>query len=119
MTAALRRRAHPVPIPRAAFLLGSIMPDIPFWLLSIFGGLYFRYVLGWESDVAARHMFDTLYFHDPAGFRVQCAAFTNALADRTGVALAFAATYRDHPALAVLVLQCCHVAFGGGYFDTP
>lgn len=65
MTAALRKRLRPTPIPRGAFLLGAIMPDLPFWLLSIGGGVYFRYWLGWERDAAARHMFDTLYFSDP------------------------------------------------------
>jgi len=65
MTAALRKRLRPLPIPQRAFLLGSVMPDIPFWLLSIGGGLYFRYGLGWSGEAAARHMFDTLYFYNP------------------------------------------------------
>ncbi len=65
MTAALRKRIRSQPIPRGAFLLGSVMPDIPFWLLSIGGGIFYRYWLGWSREAAARHMFDTLYFFDP------------------------------------------------------
>lgn len=65
MTAALRKSLRPTPIPRGAFLLGSVMPDFPFWLLSIGAGLYFRYWMGWSGEAAARHMFDTLYFFDP------------------------------------------------------
>ncbi len=65
MTAALRKRLRPLPIPRGAFLLGAVLPDVPLWLLSVGGGLYFRYGRGWSTEAVARHMFGTLYFEDP------------------------------------------------------
>ncbi len=51
MTAALRTRLRPLPIPRGAFLLGAVLPDVPLWLLSVGGGLYFRYGREWRRAV--------------------------------------------------------------------
>lgn len=58
----LRRTA---PIPRSAFLLGAIAPDVPLYLLSIGGFVYYRYGQGWEVGRTFEYMFDTLFFTDP------------------------------------------------------
>lgn len=65
MTAALDKALPRIPIVQSAFLLGSVAPDIPLWLLSIGGIVYYRYILGWSASDTFNHMFDTLYFHDP------------------------------------------------------
>ena len=65
MTAALDKTLPRVPIVKSAFLLGSVAPDIPLWLLSIGGMVYYQYVLDWSAADTFNHMFDTLYFHDP------------------------------------------------------
>jgi hypothetical protein len=68
INAALRKRANAggaLDIPRRAFLLGAVLPDIPLWLLWIGAYAYYRYVLG---DVAVTPMdprFDQLYFTNP------------------------------------------------------
>ena len=51
--------------PASAVLLGSVAPDIPLYFLSIGGGLWFRFVEGWEPGEVARHMFGTLFYKDP------------------------------------------------------
>ena len=65
MTAALRRAWKHQPPPASAFLLGSVAPDIALYLLSLGGALHFRYLLGWSAEATWRHLFDTLYFHNP------------------------------------------------------
>ena len=64
MTAALDKALPRVPILRQAFLLGSIAPDIPLWILSIGGMIYYQFILGWSAAAAAHLMFDELYFHN-------------------------------------------------------
>ncbi|MEM7477351.1 MAG: metal-dependent hydrolase [Planctomycetota bacterium] len=51
--------------PASAVLLGALAPDIPLYFLSIGGGLWFRFVEGWEPGEIARHMFGTLFYEDP------------------------------------------------------
>lgn len=65
MTVALDKRLPRVPIHRTAFLLGSVAPDIPLWLLSTGGIIYYHLILGWSTQAAFHLMFDTLYFHNP------------------------------------------------------
>jgi membrane-bound metal-dependent hydrolase YbcI (DUF457 family) len=65
MTAALDKGLPRVPIVRNAFLLGSIAPDLPLWLLSIGGIVYYHFYLGWSAADAFRLMFGQLYFHHP------------------------------------------------------
>ena len=65
MTAALRRAWKRQPPPASACLLGSVAPDIALYLLSLGGALHFRYLLGWSAEATWRHLFDTLYFHNP------------------------------------------------------
>ncbi|MBW4421633.1 MAG: metal-dependent hydrolase [Myxacorys californica WJT36-NPBG1] len=65
MTAALGKALARVPIVKGAFLLGAIAPDLPLWLLSIGGVLYYHLILGWTWAETARLMFDDLYFHHP------------------------------------------------------
>lgn len=60
----LKRRDYPVHL--TAFLLGSVIPDIPFFVLTILGGIYFTWlapVPTGESPLIYMHM--TLYFTDP------------------------------------------------------
>ncbi|MEB3360254.1 MAG: metal-dependent hydrolase [Synechococcales bacterium] len=65
MTAVLDRACCRVPIVKSAFLMGSVAPDLPLWLLSIGGLLYYRYFLGWETAAAFQRMFDELFFQNP------------------------------------------------------
>ncbi|MCG8348513.1 MAG: metal-dependent hydrolase [Chloroflexales bacterium] len=65
ITAVLRKKLRRVPIPRSAFLFGSIMPDIPLYLLSFGGAIYYRFVRGMELGAAMNYMFDDLFFNDP------------------------------------------------------
>ncbi|MEM9568326.1 MAG: metal-dependent hydrolase [Cyanobacteria bacterium P01_E01_bin.34] len=52
------------PLVTSAFLLGSIAPDIPLYLLSVSG--YFHYTnRGMSAAEAFRHMFNDLFFNDP------------------------------------------------------
>jgi membrane-bound metal-dependent hydrolase YbcI (DUF457 family) len=68
MTAALNRvlGRRQVTVRRNAFLLGAVLPDIPFWLLTIAGEIYYRWfaaTLTGESPMVYLHM--RLYFTDP------------------------------------------------------
>ena len=65
MTAALERGLPRVPIVKAAFLLGSVAPDLPLWLLSLGGAAYYHLILGWSPAKTADFMFSYLYFHHP------------------------------------------------------
>ncbi|MGF1498431.1 MAG: metal-dependent hydrolase [Elainellaceae cyanobacterium] len=65
MTVALDRTCRRIPIVKSAFLLGSVAPDLPLWLLSIGGLVYYRYLLKWETAAAFHRMFDELFFQHP------------------------------------------------------
>ncbi|MGQ4808797.1 hypothetical protein NKDENANG_02186 [Candidatus Entotheonellaceae bacterium PAL068K] len=65
MTAALRKRLRHRPIVTSAFLLGSVAPDVPLYLLSLGSYVTYRVLLGWEASSTFRHLFDELYFHHP------------------------------------------------------
>lgn len=52
-------------IPRGAFLLGAVMPDMPLWLLWFSYYVYFRHISGDTSVPIWGEMFDRLYFTDP------------------------------------------------------
>lgn len=64
MAAALRKYLRR-PLVGSAFLLGAVAPDIPLYLLSIGGVIYYRSILGWSSSDTFHRMFDYLYFHHP------------------------------------------------------
>lgn len=51
-------------IPRQAVLLGSVAPDIPLWLLSIGGAVYYQ-SNGKTPGQSFNLMFEHHYFHDP------------------------------------------------------
>jgi membrane-bound metal-dependent hydrolase YbcI (DUF457 family) len=70
MTAALDKALPRVPIVKRAFLLGSVVPDLPLWLLSIGGLVYYHLLQGLTMAETTRLMFDNLYFHDP--FWIAC-----------------------------------------------
>ncbi|MBD2092389.1 metal-dependent hydrolase [Microcoleus sp. FACHB-1515] len=65
MAAAIDKALPRVPIVKTAFLLGSVAPDVPLWILSIGGIVYYRFLLGWDSADVAHLLFDDLYFHHP------------------------------------------------------
>jgi LexA-binding, inner membrane-associated putative hydrolase len=65
MTAAIDKALPRVSIVKRAFLLGSVAPDLPLWLLSIGGLVYYHVLQGWTVADTARLMFDDLYFHNP------------------------------------------------------
>ena len=65
MTAALEKALPRIPIVKGAFLLGSVLPDLPLWLLSIGGYVYYHRMLGWSVSETSQFMFDHLFFNDP------------------------------------------------------
>lgn len=65
MTAALRQALPRIPMVRSAVLIGSVAPDVAFYLLTLSSFLYFHNVMGWPLNEAARYIFGTLYFEDP------------------------------------------------------
>lgn len=65
INAAIRKYTGVTRIPRSAFLLGAVLPDIPLWLLWIGAYLYYRYVLGNPSITPMDEMFDGFYFNNP------------------------------------------------------
>lgn len=65
MTAALDKLLPRVPIHQQAFLIGSVAPDIPLWILSLGGVVYYHFILGWSLAKAFHLMFDNLYFYNP------------------------------------------------------
>lgn len=65
MTAALDKALPRVPIVKRAFLLGSVAPDLPLWVLSIGGIIYYHLIRGWSLADTAHLLFDELYFHNP------------------------------------------------------
>ncbi len=50
-------------VPLSAVLWGSVAPDIPLYLLSVGGGLYYTQLMGMEARAAAELMFDDLFFN--------------------------------------------------------
>jgi hypothetical protein len=67
INAALRKRAstNGLIIPRSAFLLGAVLPDIPLWLLWIGSYAYYHYFLGDMTITPMDPMFDRFYFTNP------------------------------------------------------
>lgn len=65
MTAVLDKSFPRVPIVKSAFLLGSVAPDLPLWVLSLGGVIYYHWILGWEMGAAFQRMFDELFFQHP------------------------------------------------------
>ncbi|MDX2242100.1 MAG: zinc dependent phospholipase C family protein [Leptolyngbyaceae cyanobacterium bins.302] len=64
-TAALDKAMPRVTIHRQAFLLGSVAPDLPLWILSLGGIIYYHFILGWSMAATSQLMFADLYFHNP------------------------------------------------------
>ncbi|WP_017326024.1 metal-dependent hydrolase [Synechococcus sp. PCC 7336] len=58
-------RCSRYPVVTSAFLLGSIAPDIPLYLLSIGGWVYYRHFQGLTDRAAFQLMFDEHFFRDP------------------------------------------------------
>src|SRR4028118_186544 len=65
MTAALDKSLPRVPIVKNAFLLGSIAPDLPLWILSISSISYYHFIEGWSLTDTFNFVFSELYFHNP------------------------------------------------------
>lgn len=65
MTAALAKALPHLSIARWAVWVGAIAPDVPLWLLSIGGMLYYRTLRGWSTEATFNRMFDELFFNDP------------------------------------------------------
>ena len=47
-------------------LIGAIAPDLPLFGLSLGGAIWFGWWQGWPADQVARHLFNNLFFNDPA-----------------------------------------------------
>ena len=79
------------PVVTSAFLLGSIAPDIPLYLLSIGG--YFHYTgNGMSTAETFRYMFDDLFFTDPVWISLHNGLHSPLV---LGVAIALLWTSRD------------------------
>ena len=79
------------PIAVGAFLIGSIAPDLPLYLLSIGG--YFHYTNRGMTDAEAfQHMFDRLFFHDPLWIALHNSLHSPLL---LGIAITLLWNYRD------------------------
>lgn len=65
MTAALDKSLPRVPIVKSAFLLGSVAPDLPLWILSIGSISYYHFLQGWSLRDTFSFIFGELYFHNP------------------------------------------------------
>jgi len=65
ITAALRQALPRIPMVRSAVLIGSVAPDVAFYLLTPSACIYFYYVMDWPLNQSARYIFDILYFEDP------------------------------------------------------
>ena len=65
MTTALDKSLSRVPIVKSAFLLGSVAPDLPLWLLSIASISYYHFLQGWSLRDTFSLIFGELYFHNP------------------------------------------------------
>jgi len=65
MTAALDKSLPRVPIVKSAFLLGSIAPDLPLWILSISSISYYHFIRSWSLADTFHFVFGELYFHNP------------------------------------------------------
>ena len=50
---------------RSAVLIGSVAPDVAFYLLTLSSFFYFHNVMAWSLNETARYIFGTLYFEDP------------------------------------------------------
>lgn len=64
MTAAARKALPRLHIPAGAVLIGSVAADLPLYLLSFGGYVYFHFSLGWSSSDTFSHMYDTLFYED-------------------------------------------------------
>jgi hypothetical protein len=59
------KSSSPIPLHGRALLVGSVLPDLPFWLLTILGELYFLYVAplpGGDRDATAMQIMEYLHF---------------------------------------------------------
>lgn len=59
------KQSSPIPLNTRALLIGSVLPDVPFWLLTIFGELYFLYFAplpGVGRDATAIEIMEYLHF---------------------------------------------------------
>ncbi|HBE19492.1 MAG TPA: hypothetical protein DEG17_24615 [Cyanobacteria bacterium UBA11149] len=65
MTAAINKGLPKVPIAKSGFLLGSIAPDMPLWILSLGGIAYYHWFKGWSLNQTFNYLFDKLYFENP------------------------------------------------------
>jgi len=65
MTAALRQALPRIPMVRSAVLIGSVAPDVAFYLLTLGAFIYFHNLMDWPLNEVARYIFGTLYFEDP------------------------------------------------------
>ncbi len=65
INAALARRDGRPQLAWKAWLLGAIAPDIPLYLLSLGGWLYYTQLKGWDSEHAHGYLHGYLYFNDP------------------------------------------------------
>ncbi len=65
MTAALDKSLPRIPIVKSAFLLGSVAPDLPLWILSIGSISYYHFLQGWSLRDTFSFIFGELYFHNP------------------------------------------------------
>ncbi len=65
ITGALRKRLTRLSIPLGAVLWGSVAPDLPLYLLSLGGFLYYSLVAGMSVGAAGELMYRQLFYTNP------------------------------------------------------
>jgi membrane-bound metal-dependent hydrolase YbcI (DUF457 family) len=65
INSALYKKFGPKGIPRAAFLFGSVAPDIPLGLLTLGFYIHHRFILGQTPTSLMPKAFDDLFFNNP------------------------------------------------------
>ena len=65
IAAAASKAFSGVPTYSSAFLIGSVAPDVPLYVLSLVGGLYYTRVKKMTPQAAAELMFSKLFFKHP------------------------------------------------------
>jgi hypothetical protein len=65
IAAALHKKVNRADLPRSAFLLGSILPDIPLALLNLGTYFYYSVILRQDTTGLMETVIHPAYFHNP------------------------------------------------------
>ena len=65
VNAAVEKSLPDLPIAKTAFLLGSVAPDLPLYILTLGGIVYYHYIQGFTLAKTFKILFDELFFQNP------------------------------------------------------